>query len=107
MAAVGSPDAGVTARAESAAKPSASDDAFRPIARWALVGFYAFAGFAKLNSAFFDTTVSCGNVYFDETARTLGVATPLAVGHGGWASLVPVGTALIELSIPVLLCIRR
>jgi hypothetical protein len=82
-------------------------DAFLPVARWALVGFYAFAGFAKLNSAFFDTTVSCGNVYFDETARTLGFATPLAVGHGGWASLVPVGTALVELSIPVLLCIRR
>jgi hypothetical protein len=78
-----------------------------PVARWTLVGFYSFAAFAKLNHGFFDTTVSCGSVFFDETARSLGLSTPIAVGGGGWASLVPVSTAGIELLVPVLLIIRR
>ncbi|MGI8661749.1 MAG: hypothetical protein ACR2LQ_00870 [Acidimicrobiales bacterium] len=82
-------------------------EGFFPVARWTLVAFYAFAAFAKLNHAFFDTTVSCSSVYFDETARTLGLSTPLAVGHGGWASLVPIVAAAIEMSIPILLCVRR
>jgi hypothetical protein len=80
---------------------------FLPVARWTLAGFYAFAGFAKLNHGFLDTTVSCASVYFDETARTLGLSTPMAVGKGGFASLVPVVAALVEVSIPVLLCMRR
>ena len=31
----------------------------------------------------------------------------LAVGLGGWASLVPLAVVAVEASVPVLLCIRR
>ena len=78
-----------------------------PIARWTLVVFYSFAAFAKLNNAFFDTNVGCGTFYFDELAGSLGFSTPIAVGHGGWAHLVPFGVAGTELAIPVLLLGRR
>jgi len=82
-------------------------EGFLPVARWVLVAFYAFAAFAKLNHGFLDTSVSCSAVYFDETARTLGLTTPLAVGRGGWAALVPIASIAIELAVPVLLCVRR
>ncbi|MGH3549113.1 MAG: hypothetical protein ACRDQU_13585 [Pseudonocardiaceae bacterium] len=82
-------------------------DAFLPVTRWCLVLFYLFAAFSKLNSAFFDTVVSCSTYYFDETARSLGFNTPLAVGAGGLADLLPFLTAGTELSIPMLLLNRR
>lgn len=77
------------------------------VARWVLLGFYSFAAFAKLNSAFFDTTVSCGNFYFDELLGSFGFELPVTVGKDGWASLVPVGVVMVELSVPVLLVLRR
>ncbi|MGH3870102.1 MAG: hypothetical protein ACRDSR_01085 [Pseudonocardiaceae bacterium] len=77
-----------------------------PLARWCLVLFYAFAAFAKLNSDFFDTAVSCSTFYFDEIVRSLGLVAPVTVGAGGLASFLPVVTAMIELSVPVLLLIR-
>ena len=80
---------------------------FLPVARWCLLGFYVFAAFAKYNSAFFNTTVSCGTLYFDQVAKTLGVHTPLAVGASGWAALVPLGTAVTEAAVPLLLIFRR
>lgn len=82
-------------------------EVFLPLARWCLVLFYSFAAFAKLNSAFFDTAVSCSTFYFDETARSLGFNTPLAVGAGGLAQLLPVVAAMTELSIPILLLSGR
>ncbi len=82
-------------------------EAFLPAARWCLVLFYSFAAFSKLNSAFFDTAVSCSTYYFDETARSLGFNTPLAVGAGGLARLLPFVTTGTELSIPILLLNRR
>lgn len=78
-----------------------------PIARWTLIGFYSFAAFSKLNHGFFDTTVGCGTYYFDQLAGSLGFSTPIAVGQGGWAHLVPFFVAGIELSIPLLLLVRR
>lgn len=82
-------------------------EVFLPLARWCLVLFYFFAAFAKLNSAFFDTAVSCSTYYFDETARSLGFDTPLAVGAGGPARLLPFVVVMTELSIPILLLNRR
>jgi hypothetical protein len=81
--------------------------AFLPAARWCLVLFYLCAAFSKLNSAFFDTTVSCSTYYFDETVSSLGFSTPLTVGAGGLAQLLPFVTAGTELSIPILLLNRR
>ena len=75
---------------------------FVPFARVALLGFYSFAAFSKLNSAFFTPRVSCGNYYFDELAGSLHVTVHSATA-GWWAHLVPIGTAGVELSVPVLL----
>lgn len=80
---------------------------FLPLARWCLVLFYSFAAFSKLNSAFFDTAVSCSTYYFDETARSMGFSTPLTVGAGGAARLLPFMVVMTELSIPILLLNRR
>ncbi|MGH3755459.1 MAG: hypothetical protein ACRDRP_22740 [Pseudonocardiaceae bacterium] len=82
-------------------------DVLLPLARWCLVLFYAFAAFAKLNSDFFDTAVSCSTFYFDETVRSFGLVAPATVGAGGLANFLPVATAMTELSVPVLLLIRR
>ncbi|MGH7868893.1 MAG: hypothetical protein ACREP9_14980, partial [Candidatus Dormibacteraceae bacterium] len=82
-------------------------EAFLPTARWCLILFYSFAAFSKLNSAFFDTAVSCSTYYFDESARSLGFDTPLTVGAGGLSLLLPFVTVGTELSIPILLLNRR
>ena len=44
-------------------------DRFLPVARLCLLGFYFFASFAKLNSAFFDRSVSCATFYFRRVHR--------------------------------------
>jgi hypothetical protein len=80
---------------------------FLPLARWCLVLFYAFAAFAKLNSDFLNSAVSCSTFYFDETVRSLGFVAPVAVRTGGLANYLPLATAMIEMSVPVLLLIRR
>ncbi len=78
-----------------------------PTARLCLLGFYAFAAFAKLNSAFFDRSVSCAVFYFHQTTSSLGLGG-LQLGGAAWLEWsVIVGTAVIELSIPVLLVRRR
>jgi hypothetical protein len=79
---------------------------FVPLARWALIGFYFFAAFAKLNHAFFTPSVSCGTFYLDELTGSLGI--PLhSTTAGGWSHLVPFGVAATEMSIPILLSMRR
>jgi hypothetical protein len=79
---------------------------FVPVARWVLVGFYVFAAFAKLNHAFFTPSVSCGTFYLDELAGSLGLSLHSTTA-GGWSHLVPFGVAGTELSIPILLSMRR
>ncbi len=75
-----------------------------PVARLILLGFYAFAAFAKLNTDFFDPAVSCASFYFEESTGSLGL-DGLRLGDAAW--IVIVGTAAVELSIPVLLLWRR
>ncbi|MEO7428248.1 MAG: HTTM domain-containing protein, partial [Acidimicrobiales bacterium] len=77
-----------------------------PAARLCLLGFYVFAGFAKLNLSFFDRSVSCAAFYLKESTASIGLHG-LLPGSASveWAAIV--GTALIELSIPVLLIRRR
>jgi hypothetical protein len=82
------------------------EEIFAPLARWVLIGFYAFAAFAKLNHAFFTPRVSCGTFYVDELAGSLGISLH-SMTAGGWAHLVPFGVAGTELSIPILLSMRR
>jgi Vitamin K-dependent gamma-carboxylase len=78
-----------------------------PVARLCLLGFYAFAAFAKLNSAFFDRSTSCAVHYFRESTQSLGLSS-LQLSGAAWLQwAVIVGTAVIELAIPVLLVARR
>jgi hypothetical protein len=80
---------------------------FLPLARWSLLGFYAFAAFSKLNHAFFEPTVSCGNFYADELAGSLHLGGFRSADGGGWALLVPASVVTIEGSIALLLLRQR
>ena len=82
-------------------------DRFLPVARWCLLGFYFFASFAKLNSAFFDRSVSCATFYFRESTDSIGLDALQLNGSAGVQWAVIVATAAIELSIPWLLLFRR
>ena len=77
-----------------------------PVARWALIGFYSFAAFAKLNHAFFTPKVSCATYYLDELAKSMHVTLHSQSG-ASWATVVPIAVAAIELSVPILLLVPR
>lgn len=82
-------------------------DRLFPAARLSLLGFYAFAGFAKLNSSFFDRSVSCAVFYFHESTSSIGLGG-LHAGGDAWVERgVIIATVLVELSIPLLLVVRR
>ncbi len=82
-------------------------DRVLPAARLSLVGFYAFAGFAKLNDAFLDPSVSCATLFYRETTTSIGVEG-LQLGGTAWvARTVVVGVVALELALPILLVIRR
>lgn len=82
-------------------------DRLFPAARLCLLAFYAFASFAKLNSAFFDRSTSCATFYFGESTSSVGLES-LQMGGAAWVQWAVIfGTAAIELSIPVLLVVRR
>jgi hypothetical protein len=74
-------------------------------ARWILLVFYAFAAFAKLNSGFFDPSVSCAVFYGNQSLDAVGLPSidpSSALAHAAiW------GTVAIECSIPLLLVWRR
>ena len=75
--------------------------------RLTLLAFYSFAAFAKLNADFFDPAVSCAVFYLRESADSWG-ALALVDGLGGAGErAVAVIVAVVELSIPVLLFLRR
>jgi len=85
--------------------PAAAWARFAPVARLTVLVFYAFAGFAKLNGSYFDPAVSCAVFYVRESADSFGViigSLPAAVEHG-----LILGTAAVELAVPVLLAWPR
>jgi hypothetical protein len=76
-----------------------------PAARLIVLVFYLFAAFAKLNTGFFDPTVSCAVFYANQSLASFDL--PTVSSASSWA-LIPIwSSVLIELSIPVLLMIRR
>jgi len=78
-----------------------------PAARLCLLGFYAFAAFAKLNSSFLDRSVSCAVFYFRESTDSIGLSG-LQLGGNAWIErAVILGTLLVEVLVPVLLVLRR
>lgn len=78
-----------------------------PAARLCLLGFYVFAAFAKLNSSFIDRSVSCAVFYFRESTDSIGLSG-LQLGGNAWVERgVILATLLVELTVPVLLVLRR
>jgi len=69
------------------------------------VTFYAFAAFAKLNTAFLDPAVSCAVFYANQGLASWGL--PTLPDGGMLATLTIVATVVIELSVPVLLVVPR
>lgn len=80
---------------------------FLPTMRWTFLVFYLFAGFAKLNSAFFDPAVSCAVFFLDESLDSMGLGALGIQDEGAVRWAVIVATAAIELAIPWLLMWRR
>lgn len=94
---------GAAAAALLSRRPSAYDRALLPTLRLGLLGFYSFAAFAKLNAGFFDRTVSCAVVYFEESTDSVGLAF-LQLDGAGWLQWAVIyATAIIELSVPLAL----
>ena len=76
-----------------------------PAARMILLIFYAFAAFAKLNTGFFDPTVSCAVFYSNQWLEGFGLG-PLTADSAGAVAAVW-GSVLIEFSVPLMLIWRR
>ena len=76
-----------------------------PAMRWIFVVFYGFAAFAKLNSGFFDPSVSCAVFYANQSLESFGLG-PIPVTSAARIYLIFV-TAGIELAVVPLLLIRR
>lgn len=81
------------------------EEHFMPAARWIVLVFYSFAAFAKLNSGFFDPSVSCGLFYANQWLDGFGF--PLIDPTSPYASASIWLTAGVETSIPILLMFRR
>ncbi|HEX6255306.1 MAG TPA: hypothetical protein VFZ70_05790 [Euzebyales bacterium] len=73
--------------------------------RVTFMAFYAFAAFAKLNTAFLDPAVSCAVFYADHALTSWGLA-PLTP-ESPLAAVTVVVALVVELSVPVLLIVRR
>lgn len=78
---------------------------FFPAARLILVVFYSFAAFAKLNSGFFDPTVSCAVFYANQSLGSFGL--PPLDAAGILARALIWATVAIEISVPLTLMGRR
>lgn len=82
-----------------------NEDRFFPAARLILLVFYTFAAFAKLNSGFFDPTVSCAVFYANQSLGSFGLP---ALDVEGFVSRVLIwATVVIEASVPITLVWRR
>lgn len=78
---------------------------FSVTGRWILLGFYSFAAFAKLNSGFFDPSVSCGVFYANQSLASFGL--PTFDGDSLLGTLAIAGPVMTELSVPILLAFTR
>ncbi|MFP5335097.1 MAG: hypothetical protein ACLGIV_07280 [Actinomycetes bacterium] len=81
--------------------------AFAPAARATLLAAYSFAAFAKLNTGFFDPSTSCAVFFQDQIVSSWGLSG-LSVGERPALGLATaLLAAAVELSVPVLLFLRR
>lgn len=78
---------------------------FTPAARTALLVFYSFAAFAKLNTGFLDPAVSCSRFFANQLLSFWQL--PEITASSAVAGPLPYLTAAIEMSVPPLLLWRR
>ncbi len=78
---------------------------FTPSARLILLIFYAFAAFAKLNRGFFDSAVSCSTFFADQMLKLYQL--PEVAASSSFGTVLPFATVAVELSIPLLVLLRR
>ncbi|HJQ96018.1 MAG TPA: HTTM domain-containing protein [Acidimicrobiia bacterium] len=78
---------------------------FSPALRSIFIVFYSFAAFSKLNSGFFDPSVSCAIFYADQSLGGIGLG-PIPGSHL-LRSVVIWATAGVELFVVPLFLIRR
>ena len=78
---------------------------FFSAARLILLVFYSFAAFAKLNSGFFDPTVSCAVFYANQSLASIGLS-PIEAGGVVSRALIW-ATVAVEVSVPITLIWRR
>lgn len=78
---------------------------FSVTGRWLLLGFYSFAAFAKLNTGFLDSSVSCGVFYANQSLASFGL--PTFEGDSLMGTLAIAGPVMTELSVPLLLAFTR
>jgi len=78
---------------------------FAPTARVILLVFYSFAAFAKLNSGFLDPVESCARFFANQGLSFWRL--PEVTGDGPIAPALPWIALVVELSVPVLLVMRR
>jgi hypothetical protein len=81
------------------------ENRYFPTARLSLLVFYGFAAFAKLNSGFFDPTVSCAVFYANQSLGSFGL--PSLDVSGLAARTLIWATVAIEISVPLTLLWRR
>lgn len=75
-----------------------------PFLRGAVVVLYLAAGIAKLNTGYFDATTSCGAAL----APRIAWFDPGLLAGAGWLRIAAMyGSVAVELSLPVLLLVRR
>lgn len=78
---------------------------FAPSARLILLVFYSFAAFAKLNSGFLDPIESCARFFANQSLSFWQL--PEVAGDSPIAPVLPWIALIVELSVPVLLVVRR
>jgi uncharacterized membrane protein len=76
---------------------------FAPSVRWSLIAFYFFAAFHKLNTDWFDPSVSCGALFYAREREVF----PALPASSAFTTMSIYGTLAAEMAIPVLLTVRR
>jgi hypothetical protein len=104
---IGIATAALRARDGSAVDPSRFLASFLPVGTWILVVFYAFAAFAKLNTAFWDPNVSCSTRFLAQILSSFPFTSLPSPNPSAWGPIVPLIVTTTEASIPTLLSVRR
>lgn len=83
------------------------DATLMPVARGVFFVFYTCTALSKFNRAFLSPVVSCATFFTDETARSLGWKSLDTASSPFWGRAIALTVIAVELSVVVLLILRR